>query len=274
MHSISSVLGALKAGQIAALYRLKQTKMVILALWLCFFFSATSSADEHTVSICIDDWPPHIVNAGNERPGPMTRAANQIFKLAGYETTIVWAPWQRCIENVKLGIWDTSLGWSKTPARLEHLLFSRPLTTSYHLFMSLKSSEFDWKEWVDLKGLRIGMTEAYSYGEAFEEHRSKGLFVTETAQTDSESLKNLLEGRVDVFPLNKDTAWSIAKRNLSQEEVTMLALHPRPLSKNRKTHVIFSRNKRGEVLMKDFEEAVAGLEESGEFSKMFEYLRH
>lgn len=204
----------------------------------------------------------------------MTKAVTQIFKQAGYETTIIWAPWQRCIENVKLGIWDASPGWAKTPEREEHMLFSSALTSSYHLFMSLKSKGVYWNEWEDLKGLHVGITNKYSYGKTFKKYKTQGLFLTEIGRSDADNLKKLLKGRIDIFPLNKNTAWSTARKNLSPAEVDLLVLHPKPLSKNRKSHLVFPKGEKGEKHMKDFNKVVAKLKESGELSKMFEYLRH
>ena len=226
------------------------------------------------MTVCVDDWPPHIIKDADGEPGPMAQAVKTIFAHAGYEAALVWAPWQRCMENVRLGIWDASPGWSKTPAREQDFLFSVPLTSSYHQFMSLKSKAFYWSEWEDLKGLTIGITNSYSYGDTFEKYRSEGLFKTEEGLSDEANLKKLLKGHLDLFVLNKNTAWSIANKHLSKSEVDRLSLHPKPVSQNRESHVIFSKRERSKRLVQDFDGSVRALEKSGEFQKLFEYLRH
>lgn len=235
--------------------------------------SDSARAEQDIVTMCVDDWPPHIIHNGEKKPGPMTLAATKIFELAGDEVKLVWAPWQLCIENVKLGIWDSSLGWSKTPERESQLLFSTSFINSYHLFMHLKEKSFDWKKWEDLKGLNIGVTKSYSYGETFEKAKNKNLFLLESAASDADNLKKLLKGQIDLFPLNKNTAWPTAKKHLSPAELDQIELHPRPLSENRTSHVIFSKTSRSERLIKDFNDAAEKLKQSGEFSKFFDYLR-
>ena len=226
------------------------------------------------ISVCIDDWPPHINRDGNNNHSPMMVAVNSIFNLAGYEALPVWAPWQRCMENVELGVWDASPGWVKTPVREKRLLFSSPLTSSYHLFMFRKKTQFDWNEWQDLDGLTIGVTGGYNYGEAFDKHLNEKVFMTKTAESDAANVKQLANGELDLFVVNKNTAWSIANKYLSADEVSQLAMHPKLVSENRTSHVIFSNNDRGKVMMQKFNEAAEQMKQNGEFSELFDYLHH
>ncbi len=226
------------------------------------------------ISVCIDDWPPHINRDGNNNYGPLMVAVSRTFNLAGYEVLPVWAPWQRCMENVELGIWDASPGWAKTLVRERHLLFSSPLQSSYHLFMFRKKTQFDWNEWQDLDGLTIGVTSGYNYGKAFDKHLNENVFMPESAESDAANVKKLVSGELDLFLVNQNTAWSIANKYLSADEVSQLAIHPKPVSENRPSHLIFSNNDRGKVLMRKFNEAAEKMKQNGELSELFDYLRH
>lgn len=259
-----------RRGSLIALLSLSGILLSISSLTL----AENSQQKTQKISVCIDDWPPHINRDGNNNHGPLMVAVSRTFNLAGHEVLPVWAPWQRCMENVELGIWDASPGWSKTPVRERHLLFSSPLTSSYHLFMFRKKTQFDWNEWQDLKGLTIGVTSGYNYGKAFDKHLNEKLFKPKTAESDAANVKKLVNGELDLFVVNKNTAWSIANKYLSAEDVSQLALHPKPVSDNRPSHVIFSKSDKGKLLMQDFNEAAEQMKQNGEFSKLFDYLRH
>jgi len=223
---------------------------------------------ERTVSVCVGDWPPHV--SKELGGGPLVDATKRIFEEAGYTTEIHWAPWRRCLENIKSGIWDASPGWAITTERLKDFIFSEATVSSYHVFFSLKERKFDWNEWSDLKGLHIGATIGYNYGAQFTAHAESELFEIELAASDALNIQKLIKKRFDLFVINKNTAWSVAKSQLSASELDQLELHPKPVSKNRTAHTAFSK-RHSEQLLKDFNRGISILKEKGEYERLFDY---
>ena len=64
----------------------------------------------------------------------------------------------------------------------------------------LKDSGFDWNSYKDLTDVEIGGTLQYNYGKEFTSAEAAGIIKTRRVPSDETNLKNLLKGRIDVFP--------------------------------------------------------------------------
>ena len=243
---------------------------------LLLLLTTTGSASEasNKISVCVDDWPPHIIRESQDplASSPLLLAMQAIFLEAGYQIDIIWAPWARGMANVKKGIWDTSPGWAVTPDREEDILFSETTNESFHQFFALKESNFHWEDWTDLKDLRVGVTIGYNYGETFEDLAKSGVFKTQEALTDRDNLIKLINKRIDLFVINHNAAWATAERALTPDQVNKLSLHPKPMNQ-KKSAVIFNKSEEGRKLRDAFNSAVARMKTENRYYPLFAYLQ-
>ena len=65
----------------------------------------------------------------------------------------------------KDGSWDGSAVWSESEERLQNFFFSDPVVNSSWVFFHLKSYDFDWSDYEDLTGVRVGGTVEYYYSD-------------------------------------------------------------------------------------------------------------
>ncbi len=205
----------------------------------------------NTISMCVDEWPPKI---SKDLPGdgPQIIAMREILGQLNIEIELHWAPWKRCLENVKRGIWDASPGWSFTEERNKYLQFSEAYSSSYHAFFYLQGSKFEWKDFQDLRGLRIGTTAGYSYGSDFSNAIDRQKLDIHEVTSDADNFEKLVLGRVDIIAVNISTGFAIAEKALTPVQFKEIQAHERPIGKTKHSHVVFTKNDRGKELVKAF----------------------
>lgn len=229
-------------------------------LYILVIFSLIPSklyASDASIDVCIDDWPPYI-EKDQDGHGPLPRLVKDAFSLQGVEVVFKWAPWSRCMENVRLGVWDASPGWVMSEKRKEKVLFSEPMTKTYHLLAYTQGSAFDWSSWEDLKGMVIGTTRGYHYGEEFAQSKKDGIFKVQEANTDISNFKKLIAGHIDLFVVNGVTGPSIAEKALNQKAAN-IRFHPLPVGKTKQSHLILTKSKEGESLRNTFNEGLSAI---------------
>ena len=90
--------------------------------------------------------------------------------------------------------------WLYTDERGEHFPYSHEVVQTKYAFLHLKGSDFDWNSYEELRGIRIGGTLQYAYGEEFDAAEKACIINTNRAPSDEIGLKKLLKGRIEAFP--------------------------------------------------------------------------
>jgi polar amino acid transport system substrate-binding protein len=99
---------------------------------------------------------------------------------------------------------------------------------------------FDWKEFGDLAGLRIGVAKFNTYTPEFWALQKSGTVKMEFGADDLSNLRLLVAGRVDVVPLERNVACYLMGMHFKPEQVASLRAHPKLMTSNFTTHLMLS----------------------------------
>jgi len=169
----------------------------------------------------------------------------------------------------KDGIWDGSAVWSVSEERQQEFFFSDAVIGSTWVFFHLENTKFDWDNYEDLGDLKVGGTVEYYYSDDFEAAEAEGTFGTVRGRSDEVGLKNLLKGRIDVFPGELMVTYAQIRDTFSAEEADLFFHHPKRIVE-KPLSVLFSRKVAGSEEMRDrFNEGLALLRESGRYDQIF-----
>jgi polar amino acid transport system substrate-binding protein len=234
--------------------------LLLIAL-LCGSIQAADS-----VRLTNGEWPPYL---GEHLPhhGVASRIVAEAFALQGVEVRWEFHPWARSLKMAEKGERDGSAVWLHSSERERLFHISDPVVESGYYLFHRKALEFDWASVEDLRGLRIAGTRGYDYGEAFQRAEADGELQVVRLNSDEQGLRQLLAGRIDVFPLDKVVGFDMLHRHFSPAERARLSFHPLPLRSDN-LHLLLSREIPGNAeLIERFNRGLAQLRDSGKVSQ-------
>lgn len=211
-----------------------------------------------------DDWRPYSYVAEGKPVGFAVDLARAAWAAAGVELELVSLPYARCMREVDNG---TLAGCFDTlrDARTEdkYLWHKRPLFKAriaiYGRNQGVGSTRV---ELADLLGRRIGVTNGYDYGEAFDNDTR---MVRDVAPSDLISLRKLVAGRIDYALVYDRVAQEIARVHpqLAEGFVLRGTLVEPPL------YLSFSKRRPGlEPLIARFDAGLDKIHKSGEYARI------
>jgi polar amino acid transport system substrate-binding protein len=135
-------------------------------------------------------------------------------------------------------------------------------------FFHLTTTTFDWDDYDDLGDLKVGGTVEYFYSDAFDAAEAAGVFRTIRGRTDEVSLKNLLKGRIDVFPGEVMVTYEQIRDTFTQQEAALFTHHAKPIV-DKPLFVLLNKDVPGNEHMRDlFNEGLKQLKESGRYDQI------
>ncbi|TRO17139.1 transporter substrate-binding domain-containing protein [Ectopseudomonas mendocina] len=212
------------------------------------------------------EWPPYL---GETLPhhGVASRIVAEAFALQGVEVQWEFHPWARSLKMAEQGQRDGSAVWLYNPEREQRFHISEPVVESGYYLFHLKDRAFDWANIEDLRDLRIAGTRGYDYGEAFQRAEAAGKFEVMRLNGDEQGLRQLLAGRIDLFPVDKVVGFDLLYQKFSAAERQRLSFHHKPLRSD-SLHLLLSREVAGNTeLMQRFNRGLAQLRDSGKISR-------
>lgn len=235
---------------------------VLLTLISC------SAAAAEAVRLTNGEWPPYL---GEQLPykGVASRIVSEAFALQGIDVAWDFYPWARSLQMAERGKRIGSAIWLRSKERERKFFISDAVVeSSYYLFYR-KGYNFNWKQIDDLQSARIVGTRGYNYGEAFQQAEASGKLRVNRVTSDETAFRQLLAGRVDLFPVDKVVGFDILHKNFSPAERSQLSFHSKPLRTD-SLHLLLSRKVPGNAeLMVRFNRGLQELRESG---KITQYL--
>ncbi|MCY1539807.1 Bacterial extracellular solute-binding protein, family 3 [compost metagenome] len=178
-------------------------------------------------------------------------------------------PWARSLQLAERGQRAGSAVWLRNTERERQFFISDPVVESGYYLFHRKGSNFDWQTVNDLRGLRIAGTRGYDYGEAFQQAEARGTLQVHRITSDELGFRQLLAGRVDLFPMDKVVGFGMLHQHLSAAERAQLSFHPKPLRSD-SLHLLLSREVAGNAeLIERFNRGLAQLRANG---KVAQYL--
>ncbi len=182
----------------APMVALRTTKFGV-SLILAMLFSATAFASncKQLVVGGHPNYPPFSWTSDNVFRG----ANNDLVRLIGKHLNIPVAfvdvgPWKRVVHSARVGELDIVNGAFYTEERAKHFVFTAPTRKDPIVVVTLKNNGFEFQKWSDLTGKHGAILRGQSYGEEFDEFRSKHLNIT-IADNFTSLISLLQHSRVD-----------------------------------------------------------------------------
>ena len=130
---------------------------------ISFIFCLTINLYAHgTINLLTGEWPPYT--SKSELKGKMAEAiVSEAFKLEGVTVKYEYYPWKRSYRSAKEGFGAGTFPWYKSEQRENDFIVTKePLLKVKNVFFHLKSLDFQWESYEDLKKYSIGGTIGYT----------------------------------------------------------------------------------------------------------------
>ena len=227
--------------------------------------AATQTSE--TIRLTNGEWQPFL-SKDVPHHGFASHIVTEAFALVGVEVEYGFFPWKRSMKLAREGTWDGSAIWGTSEERLQNFHFTDAVVPTTYVFFHLKTTAFDWDDYDDLGDLKVGGTVEYSYSNAFEAAEAAGVFRTIRGRSDEVSLKNLLKGRIDVFPGAVMVTYEQIRDTFSEQEAALFTHHAKPIV-NKPLFVLLNKDVPGNERMRDlFNEGLRQLKASGRYDQI------
>jgi len=233
----------------------------------------TAELFAETIRITNGEWAPFLSKDSYEY-GFGSHIVTEAFKLEG--VTVEWGffPWQRAYQNAKDGeSWDASCCWWPDDKTKTEFTVSDPITKTSFVFFHLKSYNFDWNSIQDLKGIKIGGTSEYNYGDEFMGALNAKALDVEFAIKDEFNFKKLLASRIQIFPNDPSVGNAQIRNSLSPDEANLLTHTSKEFGISTLHLIISIDNKRKKYFLDKFNTGMKKLKRSGRYQQMLNDLK-
>ncbi|HBX55051.1 substrate-binding periplasmic protein [Pseudomonas sp. UBA2684] len=238
------------------------------ALLLLFSLLFTNLAVADELRLTNGEWPPYL-GAQLPHQGVASRIVAEAFALEGIAVSWEFHPWARSLQLAEKGQRAGSAVWLHSTEREQQFFISDPVIESGYYLFHRKGEDFDWHSVDDLHDLRIAGTRGYDYGAAFQQAEAAGALQVRRITSDELGFRQLLAGRIDVFPMDKVVGFDMLHQHFSAAERAQLSFHPKPLRSD-SLHLLLSREVAGNAELIDrFNRGLRQLRASG---KVAQYL--
>lgn len=239
--------------------------VLLIGAWL-----VSSALAQETVVISTGEYPP-AYSLYSPHYGYTNHIVTEAFALADIEVDVQFMPWKRAYERARMGRIPATCCWFYTADRQANFHASDPIINEGFYFYHLKSFDFDWQDLDDLSDLAIGGTREYSYTDAFYQAIDEQRLTVEWVNSDLQSLRKLLAGRIDIVPIDKMVGEELLRSHFSPEERAQFTYHEKPLLDSN-VHLLFPKtnDESSQDLLERFNEGLRQLKDSGRYDEILE----
>ncbi|QDG75079.1 ABC transporter substrate-binding protein [Labrenzia sp. PHM005] len=235
--------------------------------------SFTGSADAaDTIRITNGEWQP-FMSEYSFQYGANSHVISEAFKAEGI--TVEWGffPWKRAFESTKsCNDWHASATWWPTEETKESFHLGDAISeTSFVLFYQ-KGKQFDWADFNDLAGLKVGVTLGYDYGADLTALLDDKRVKADSAAEDETSYKKLAAGRIDVFPNDPTVGYAQIRAALDPADAAKITHHPKEFEASTLHLIVSKKCENADHFVDKFNSGLAKLKESGRFDQIMKDL--
>lgn len=185
----------------------------------CMGLATPLRAEGPVMKVSSDPWEPWVLGVEGEAAsgGIAVDLAQELFRRIGLKSETMIYPYERCMQQMRSGDRDVLLMVKKTPEREQFMLFSDVAATDPQLiyYATDRMNGFSWNAWEDLKPYTVGGVQGFNYGD-FGDAAKAHAIQTEMTVSDTQNIKKLLSGRIDLVLLNRSTANYYMRQNPEQ----------------------------------------------------------
>lgn len=140
------------------------------------------------------------------------------FRETGVTVEFVSLPWEEALDATLRGEYDALSYGNFVRARESEFFHSAPISAENLVFyVNSEKGPDTWSDLTDFKDVKMGITEGYLYNDELAAHIKANNNVVENA-TDKDNLQALINGNIDVFPIDELTGWYLLQRDFTRAE--------------------------------------------------------
>jgi polar amino acid transport system substrate-binding protein len=247
---------------------MQRTLTGLVASWILIVGCGVAAAQtSETIRITNGEWQPFL-SKDVPHYGFASHIVTEAFALVGVEVEYGFFPWSRAMKLAREGMWDGTAVWGTSEERLQQFHFTDVVVPTTYVFFHLKTTAFDWDDYDDLGDLKVGGTVEYLYSESFKAAEAAGVFQTIRGRRDEVGLKNLLKGRIDIFPGEVTVTYEQIRDTFSPEDAPLFTHHPKPIV-DKPLFVLLNKDVPGNERMRDlFNDGLRQLKASGRYDQI------
>ncbi|MDZ7891589.1 MAG: transporter substrate-binding domain-containing protein [Rhodoferax sp.] len=210
-----------------------------------------------------DDWRPYAYTLAGKPMGFSVELVQAAWAAAGVEVELVALPYARCMREVEAGKLPACFNTLRDARTEDKYLWHRqPLFRARIGIYGRTDGPSDQVSLQSLNGKRIGVTNGYDYGSAFDDDPA---MVRDVANSDLTSLRKLAAGRVDYALVYDRVANEIAVNNLALAQQFRLRGTLQEVS----LYVSFSKRFEGAAaLAQKFDAGLETIRKNGEYARI------
>jgi len=222
---------------------------------------------KETLILSTGEWVPYT-SQKDPNGRVLQTIVTQTFKLANIDILYKYYPWKRTYKTAQELKVDGTVAWFKKKEREEIFYYSaKPLINVKTVIFHLKTLDFDWKDFDDLKKYRIGGNLGYTSTQVLLDKNIK----MEVVRTEEQNFKKLLLGRIDITPTSFFAGYYLINKLFAQDKTMLFTNHPKQVvPQNGIYFLIPKKHPRGKELMDIFNKAHNKLIKSGKYDQIIE----
>lgn len=229
----------------------------------------SSMAQARDITISTGGWPPFLTQEQRHN-GFIAHLISDIFADAGIKVNFIYRPWARIYQETAAGEYAATAVWMDAADRHVDFYYSNAVLDETFVFFYLRENNFDWLEFVDLKGMKLGGDLGYSYGPGLDSALEAGDFMMERMHDAVLNFKKLLHGRIALYPQEKSVGYFTLHQYLSADEAARVTHHPKPLLVNQ-SYILFPRSSSASRELRDtFNRGLAKFKKKGRYQTYFD----
>ncbi len=222
---------------------------LFLLLLLSFSWPWTSNADDKTVYLTSLEWPPY---AGKDLPdqGSSIALVREAYAAMGYQLEVTFFPWSRAVmlANDPTSQYTGYFPEYYSDTVAKKFIYSKEIGISPLGFAERKSHTILWTNISDLSQYQIGVVQDYVNTDEFDTMVLNKELMVSTTLNDTNNLKKLMSGRLDLAIIDKNVMEYLFKTDFSLKEKSQLAQFNSKILEQKKLYVCFNNSAQGSEL--------------------------
>jgi len=233
--------------------------------FLLILTTVISTFANEVINLSTGEWAPYT--SQDSKNGQVAQTiVTEAFKLENIDVVYVYKAWEETFKMAKDVKADGTIPWFKTKERQADFFYSKKaIIRTKTVFFHLKSLDFDWKSYDDLKKYKIGGTTGFKAAKLLKE---KGLAV-QMADTEELNFKKLLKGEIDITSSSLLVGFNLINKLFPAEKVSMFTSHSKKVYPATGAFLLVSKkHPKGQEIVDKFDSGLLKLIKSGRYIKI------
>lgn len=208
-----------------------------------------------------------------EHSGYINHIISRAFLETGVIVEFTSMSWEDALEAAKSGEYDAVSYGNFVRSREDEFWHSDPISAENLVFyVNNDSGPEQWSVLQELRDYKMGVTDEYLYSDEIASY-IENTDNTKTYGSDKESLEALIDGDIDIFPIDELTGWYLLQQEFSNGERNEVSLLE-PRISTVTTHLLVPKGKGDDrLVLALFNKGLEQLALQGEMKRFKQLLR-